>query len=209
MKTAEVSQIARDLVEDLEPNLIARGDPDEILMAWVEAEKQLFFLAESDRFGLRVQAGYIDMNDFVSTALSVINTRKSRAGRALEHHFAALLKMSRIPFDTQQKTEGKAKPDFIFPSISAYRDPIFPARSLRMVATKTSCKDRWRQILPEARRIRKKHLLTLEAPVSPNQLDEMERTRVQLVVPRPLHDTFPPTSRTRLLSVRQLLKLLA
>ena len=42
-----------------------------------------------------------------------------------------------------------------------------------MLAAKTSCKDRWRQVLAEADRIRTKHLLTLEPAISKIQTAEM------------------------------------
>lgn len=49
--------------------------------------------------------------------------------------------------------EGGKRPDFLFPTQVAYEDPAFPANRLRMLAAKTTCKDRWRQVLNEANRI--------------------------------------------------------
>ncbi len=40
-----------------------------------------------------------------------------------------------MSFETQAITEGK-KPDFIFPSGAAYRDPYYPAEQLRMLGLK-------------------------------------------------------------------------
>jgi hypothetical protein len=57
-----------------------------------------------------------------------------------------------------------------------------------MLAAKTTCKDRWRQILNEADRIPAKHLLTLQEGVSEGQFREMNDAGVRLVVPRALHD---------------------
>jgi hypothetical protein len=42
-----------------------------------------------------------------------------------------------------------------------------------MLGAKTSCKDRWRQVLTEAAKIPEKHLFTLETALSQNQLNEM------------------------------------
>ena len=42
-----------------------------------------------------------------------------------------------------------------------------------MLAVKSTCKDRWRQILAEADRLPVKHLLTLEPGISVAQTDEM------------------------------------
>uniref|UniRef100_UPI00202FE96B type II restriction endonuclease n=2 Tax=Enterobacterales TaxID=91347 RepID=UPI00202FE96B len=71
-----------------------------------------------------------------------------------------------LKFTTQSVTEGKKKPDFLFPSGVEYHNPAYPAEKLRMLAVKTTCKDRWRQALSEADRIDKIHLFTLQEGVS-------------------------------------------
>ena len=48
------------------------------------------------------------------------------------------------------------------------------------IYVKSTCKDRWRQVLTEADRIEKKYLFTLEAAISNNQTDEMQAKNVQL-----------------------------
>ncbi len=59
-----------------------------------------------------------------------------------------------------------------------------------MMAAKTCCKDRWRQVLNEANRISPKHLFTLQQGVSNNQLQEMNDNNVSLVVPKPHLTSF-------------------
>ena len=59
-----------------------------------------------------------------------------------------------------------------------------------MLGVKSTCKDRWRQVLTEADRIKMKHLLTLEAAISKNQTDQMEARYLQLVLPEGLHQTY-------------------
>ena len=87
----------------------------------------------------------------------------------------------------------------MFPSEAAYLDPMFPAEQLRMLAVKTSCKDRWRQVLNEAdRRIPRTHLLTVQEGVSEAQHKEMAESGVKLVVPAPLKTKFPRRIRTEL-----------
>jgi hypothetical protein len=83
------------------------------------------------------------------------------------------------------------RPDFLFPSVAAYRDSAYPADRLRMLAVKTTCRNRWRQVLNEADRIPVKHLLTLQEGVSEGQFKEMSEAGVQLVVPAPLFNKFP------------------
>ena len=64
-----------------------------------------------------------------------------------------------------------------------------------MLASKSTCKDRWRQVLAEASRIRTKHLLTLEPAISTHQTSEMEAHGLRLVVPAQLHDTYTDSQR--------------
>jgi len=76
-----------------------------------------------------------------------------------------------------------------------------------MLAVKSTCKDRWRQVLAEANRIEEKHLLTLETAISDNQTAEMQAKRLQLVVPRDLHGTYTETQRAWLFDVKGFAKL--
>jgi hypothetical protein len=70
-----------------------------------------------------------------------------------------------------------------------------------MLAAKTTCKDRWRQITHEADRIKTKHLLTLQEGVSEGQFAEMVGANIQLVVPAGLHECFPTAVRPHLMSL--------
>lgn len=79
------------------------------------------------------------------------------------------------------------KTRFPFPSAGAYHDTEFPVENLRMLAVKTTCKDRWRQILNEADKIHQVHLFTLQEGVSLAQYREMRESGVRLVVPSSLH----------------------
>ena len=70
-----------------------------------------------------------------------------------------------------------------------------------MLGVKSTCKERWRQVLAEARRIGDKHLLTLETAISRDQTNQMREFRLQLVVPRKLHATYAPEQARELLDV--------
>ncbi len=76
-----------------------------------------------------------------------------------------------------------------------------------MLGVKSSCKDRWRQILTEADRIQQKHLLTLEAAISKNQTDEMQAKNLQLVLPEALHDTYSQEQQSWLMNISQFTEL--
>jgi hypothetical protein len=69
-----------------------------------------------------------------------------------------------------------------------------------MLAAKTTCKDRWRQVLNEADRIESKHVLTLQEGVSEGQFKEMQEAKVKLVVPTGLHKSYPDSVRPHLIS---------
>lgn len=71
-----------------------------------------------------------------------------------------------------------------------------------MLGVKSTCKDRWRQVLSEADRIEKKHLLTLEAAISTNQTDEMKSKQLQLVVPEKIHKSFTKNQQEWLLDIQ-------
>ncbi len=97
--------------------------------------------------------------------------------------------------------ENGMRPDFIFPGKKEYLDLSFSQANLTILGLKASCKDRWRQILSEADRIDKKHLLTLEAPISRKQTDQMRTMGVQLVLPKKLHQAYLPGQQDWLLTV--------
>jgi EcoRII C terminal len=204
-QAAQVSVIAREVASILEPTVTA-DRPDEAIILWMNTEEQIFRLAESSRHQERVKTGFANMDSFVNLALSVINTRKSRSGRALENHLGEILQSRGITFSTQEVTERRSLPDFVVPGIEQYRDPDFPAGELHVIAAKRTCKDRWRQVLAEAARVPVKHLLTIQAPISENQIEEMVEAGVVPVVPASLHDAFTPGAAARLLTVEELLR---
>ena len=59
-----------------------------------------------------------------------------------------------------------------------------------MLGAKSSCKERWNQVLVEANRIEYKHLLTLEPGISTKQTDKMQEKQLQLVLPQSLHNSY-------------------
>jgi hypothetical protein len=103
-------------------------------------------------------------------------------------------------FEYRPVIEGGKRPDFIFPSVAAYESPTYPARHLRMLAAKTTCRDRWRQVINEADRICPKHLLTLQEGVSEGQFREMREAGIRLVVPAGIQGAYPETVRPHLVT---------
>ncbi len=201
-RTAALSALAQSLVTD-------EGlSPDELLVAWLEMEEGLFRALESHIVGEKLKDGFLtetglpDVDHFVSFSLSVQNRRKSRAGLAFENHLKTLFDQQEITFSTQSFTEGRKRPDFLFPGGEAYHDPSFPSERLTMLGAKSSCKERWRQVLSEGARIPTKHLATLEPGISHFQLEEMQSSDLVLVVPQPIQQTYPQACRNELLSLQ-------
>lgn len=185
---------------------IIKSNPDKQILNWIEAEFQLFKVIENDRYSKRIETPFSSVEELVETANTILNRRKSRAGKSLEHHLFEIFKTFKLNFETQSVTEDNKKPDFLFPGLTAYLNPKFNRAKLIMLASKTTCKDRWRQILNEADRIKTKHLFTLQQGISRNQLEEMYKYNVCLVVPKPYLSSFPPEFRQKILSLESFLK---
>ena len=186
--------------------LSARDDPDAALLLWHEHEEMLFKTLEQHIVAQRLEQGFDNVEDFSQFSLSFHNRRKSRAGHALENQVEQVMKEQDVTYTRGGRTEGKSKPDFIFPGIDDYRNPVFPDSCLTMLGVKSTCKDRWRQVLQEASRVDTKHLLTLEPAISLDQTKEMKSRTLQLILPHELHETFLPEQQAWLWGMKQFLE---
>lgn len=207
--SAEMSHAARVIQYQVYLNrTLAVKDPDSILLRWAEQEYTLFRAIEHARYGDIVARGFASVDDFVVMANQVLNRRKSRAGKSLEHHLSAIFDENRIRYTAQAVTEGNKKPDFLFPSQEAYHDAAFPIDKICTLAAKTTCKDRWRQILNEANRLRddNKYLCTMQQGISAAQMDEMQAEKVILVVPKAYHSAYPKEKRDRIWTLGRFVK---
>lgn len=182
---------------------LIRTDPDKLLLKWTEEEYRLFRAIEKARYGKIVAAGFSSVDEFVMMANKVLNRRKSRAGKSLEHHIAAILRGNNIRYSAQAVTEENKRPDFLFPSEEDYQNSDFPVEKLCSLAAKTTCKDRWRQVLNESNRFRgrNKYLCTLQQGISAAQMDEMAAEKVILVVPKDYIRTYPADRQYRIWTI--------
>lgn len=187
IEAQRIQNLIYDHIEKVQLN------PDDKLLDWTEVEYRLFRALEHERYGTIIKNGFSDVDKFIEMANQVLNRRKSRAGKSLEHHLSSLFTGNNITFTPQAITEGNKKPDFIFPSIELYHDNSYPVSKLASLAAKTTCKDRWRQVLNEADRLRSenKFLCTLQQAISSAQLEEMKNEKVILVVPERYIKTYP------------------
>jgi hypothetical protein len=198
--TRRLSEVARETAPG------APTTPDEQLQAWFRHETEIFAAVERSVVAERIASGFVhadvaDVEGFLQFSLSVQNRRKSRAGAAFENHLAEVFTRAGLRFERQATTELRSRPDFLFPGAAAYHDTAFPANRLRMLGAKTTCKERWGQVLKEAARIPAKHLCTMQEGVSAAQLREMEANELTLVVPAGLHALYPAPERDNVLTV--------
>lgn len=206
--TSEFSELARKTVKDVSPI----EDPDSALLKWMEYEEKLFKRLERHIISRKLEQGFmndgsVDVEGFLRFSLSVHNRRKSRAGYALENHIEEIFKLHKVTYTRTAITENRSKPDFIFPGIKHYHNPDFPSSRLTMLGVKSTCKDRWRQVLAEANRIQGKHLFTLEPGISENQTDEMKANNLQLVLPQRLHVTYNSKQRNWLINLASFIRI--
>ncbi|MDC5848188.1 type II restriction endonuclease [Vibrio europaeus] len=201
-KTKDFSKFARSLTRDISPV----DTPDAALIEWMETEESAFRQLEKHIVQQKLREGFGDSGDdvdeFVRFSLSVQNRRKSRSGHAFENHIEIILLANGIQFERGARSEGRQKPDFLFPSSGSYADTTFPEEKLRILGAKTTCKDRWRQVLAEAKRIPRKHLITMEPAISEAQTQQMEELQLQLVVPEAIQTSYQPAQAEWLMSFR-------
>lgn len=222
--TEVMSSEARKICEEaaLVPARGAVTNPDATILTWCNTEFQIFRTIEN-KFAVTMiesnaekiakakeeKAGPAAISQIIQDNFhevnSMLNRRKSRAGKSFEHQLAALFNANGLSFNEQVRTEGKKRPDFIFPSARDYHNPDFPAEDLVVLAAKTTCKDRWRQILNEADRVRTHHkyLITMQQGISASQLQEMTDEGVILIVPKTLITDYPKEIRDKIWTVKK------
>ena len=205
--TETMAHVGRNIADRTNPLLRNRRWDDQLL-EWMRMEYAVFRAVERQFFLQEDAAQWADVDRFLATANSMMNRRKARAGKSLEHHVAAILTRSGVLFTPQAPTEDGHVADFLLPSAEAYRSPTIAADGLIFLAAKTTCKDRWRQILTETTKIPVKHLLTLQQTLSADQLQQMHHNDVHVVVPQLYHTGYPPVPGAHVWTVDDFVKML-
>lgn len=200
--TTIMSAGAQDCYNNIYPSTNAVIDfPDTVLLGWIDTEYKLFKALENKIYSEQLSQPFNSVEEFIISANEILNRRKSRAGKSLEHHLSSIFSAHQLIFEEQVITEDNKKPDFLFPNSQCYHNLEFPADNLTILGAKTTCKDRWRQVLSEADRVDEKHLFTLQQGVSKNQLKEMADAHLTLVVPHSYMGCFPVEYRHCLLDL--------
>jgi hypothetical protein len=190
--TSQMAELARSIYNQVYhvTDKAIRLSPDQNLLKWIDTEYSLFRGLEEEIYKSTYSQPFPNCQTLIEFSNAILNRRKSRAGKSLEHHLATLFTANELIYEGQAVTEDNKKPDFLFPGGTHYHDPLFPTENLVFLGAKTTCKDRWRQVLNEANRIEHKYLFTLQQGISKNQLREMKHEHLTLVVPAPYLSSF-------------------
>lgn len=196
-------------------------DADAMILRLIEIEYSLFRFFERSFYEERLRSGFETIEDFLSLSLEVHNRRKSRAGQSLELHLEHVFQTFGVACERGCTTSDHRRPDFLFPSLDAYEEwrrqrggdgqggpnpkataGTAPQERHFFLASKTTCKDRWRQILAEVD-LPKRYLFTLQQAISSAQLREMEAESVKVVLPEAYRSRFPAEDRRRTINLMQ------
>lgn len=168
-------------------------DVDEALVCAIDKEYDLYLRVEQKLCESLLVRAFKNVDEFIATAKTITNRRKSRAGRSLENHVSYLLKRENIPHDLRPNIQGK--PDVVIPSKKAYDDKKFDDRRLFLIACKTTFRDRWPQVLKEGKRVVQKNLFTLQKGMAASQLKELDDANVNVIVPNRYRKGYPKSPR--------------
>lgn len=157
---------------------------DRLVKEWYDVDFLIFEGIEEKLYRPYITEPIGELNRLLRLSKVITNRRKSRAGLSLENHLSRIFDACDFIYEKHAETELHKKPDFLFPNSECYHNENFDQDKLLMLAAKTTCKDRWRQVLSEADKIPNKYLFTLQPGVSNNQLKEMKSFGLTLVVPR-------------------------
>lgn len=208
-QTTEMGKMAQDIFNNKFriTNEYICTYPDSILFDWRNVESNLFFALEDKLYHDVYTKPFANCNELMDFANSILNRRKSRSGKSLEHHLSAIFTANKLVFEEQAVTENNKRPDFLFPNSNCYHNFEFPADDLTILGAKTTCKDRWRQVLNEADRADVKYLCTLQPAISRAQLKEMKDSHLELVVPKHLIGSYPKENQSDILSLAEFISI--
>ncbi len=173
--------------------VIPTSDPDGYLVSVLDLETELYFRIETQIQERRLRSLLNEggaVPEVLDWAMSVHQARRSRRGQSLQLHFARLLDAHGLRYTAQCATEVGEKPDFVHPGCAEYHDPNFPGERLRIVACKSTSKERWRQILNEAHRVPIKYLLTLDPALSEPTIAQMVAAGLLPHLPATILESF-------------------
>lgn len=176
---------------------------DKRLLRRRDCEFELFQSLEEAIELPRARGGFATIADFLAAAQTVLQRRKARSGRSLELHMREILLDEAFVEDADFTYQPKAgnNPDFLFPNEATYLNGTYPRDRIRMLAAKTTLKDRWRQVTEECADLPTRHLLTLQEGLSKEQFRLITEAGIRLVVPKNLIPKYARSIQPHVLTV--------
>jgi len=203
----ETDTIARDTWNIFENLYGGKTDPDRMIVDLIRIEYAVFRYLEKEIYRPFLGKPFASVEALMTVSLEINNRRKSRAGRSLELHLRYIFDTFGVEYSPGAVSEMKKRPDFIFPSEEAYRDENFPSEKLFTLGAKTTCKDRWRQVISEADRVKDKYLFTLQQGFTSSQLIEMKAAGVIPVIPAEFHEKCRSDDRGMLMTLSEFIEM--
>lgn len=199
--TDTLSLVTQEAAKDCIPGFSA-FTADEKLDLLLAKEFELYLLIQDSFYPKDTLMRYGDAEKIVQ---KLAQGRMSRAGRSLENHFGYLMKEAGIRFVAQAKI-GDTKLDFLVPGVAEYNDPAYPDDQLVAVSSKRTARERWREVFGEARRLKKRHILTIDPRLK--QLEQIRDGEMSLIVPARLVEEYSGTTGLEVFSVQRFLDML-
>ncbi len=204
----ELSDLARLTL----PDITADENPDVALVAWLSHEESLFRRLERRIVAHRLERGFThdnttDVEAFLGFSQGIQNRRRTRLRQSLVNHIEAIFERQKLDYVRDAVTENNERPNFLFPNIEAYRSALpEDSTSLSMLSVYASCRIRWRQVLSQAKKIKRKHLLTLEPGIPESQTNQMDFEHLQLVVPQSIQVSYTKSQQRWLWTLDQFIQ---
>lgn len=95
-------------------------------------EYNIFKALENLRYKDILEKGFSSVDDFIRKANIVLNRRKSRAGKSLEHHLSAIFDANNILYSSQAVTEGNKNRILFFLPLKIIMILHFPFLNLQL-----------------------------------------------------------------------------
>jgi len=173
-------------------------DPDRFVVMCYSVCEKVYYALEYKYIEKMIEIDVKTPEEFIDFAHSVLNARKSRAGRVLERIIEHLFQRYKIEYERNPRLPSGSSPDFVVPNTT---EPC------SVLSVKTTLKERWRQIVQEAGSLPdvEHFLITLERAPSKRLFSTIREAKVKLVVPEEFHNVWSPDQP---LTIKELLDIL-
>ena len=121
--TIEMAEISRRIYREVYKK--KKFTPDNIIIEWVKTEYSVFKAFERNLYKDYITKPFREVELLVEVANTILNRRKSRAGKSLEHHIDFLFSSFNLPFSHPGNLKEKKTQTSFIPSNSAYADMSF------------------------------------------------------------------------------------